>query len=94
MSGAAALIKQNVKVSASRLYNIGFPLLILVPLLIDLILIFTIPTESTIKAISPMPSLQKLARTARDVGEVKSLFGLQAPSNSGQLKSPLKTAPS
>ena len=82
MSG---VVRQTAKFSAARLYNIGFPVLILVPLLLDIIVLFMVPTEQTIKSLSGITTISDLARTARSVGDV-SFFKLRTPANSGQLR--------
>ncbi len=38
----------------SRMYNIAFPILIIVPLIFVLVVIFKIPIEKTISTIGPM----------------------------------------
>ena len=82
MSG---VIKSPAKFSATRLYNIGFPVLILVPLIIDLVILFIIPTEQTIKSLSGITNIGDLVSTARKTGDV-SFFKMRTPANSGQLR--------
>ena len=49
-----APIYKNVTYNPSRMYNIAFPILILVPLIFDIILLFTLPVERTILKVLPM----------------------------------------
>jgi hypothetical protein len=49
-----APIYKNVTYNPSRMYNIAFPIMILVPLIFNIILLFTMPVERTILKVLPM----------------------------------------
>ena len=78
MADGTTPVYKNVTYNPSRMYNIAFPLLILVPLIFDIILLFTMPVERTILKVLPMVKVGQQGLGGLSVG-------LRNPTRPGQL---------
>ncbi len=63
-----APVYKNVTYSPTRMYNIAFPILILVPLIFCIIILFTMPVERTILSVLPMVKVGQLGLAGVNVG--------------------------
>jgi hypothetical protein len=70
--------------SANRLYNALFPVMIGSSLLYLIIVIFITPTEDIIDTVTKGVSVQSLRQVQKQTGSV-SMFGLKDPRAPGQL---------
>jgi hypothetical protein len=70
--------------SASRLYNILFPIMIAVSLIYLIIIIFITPTEGAIDTLSKGVTVESLRQVQKQLGSV-SMFGLKDPRAPGQI---------
>ena len=78
---------QPKKFSASRLYNIFFPILIISSIIFTLVMIFMIPVEKTIMRESSAVTPTTLGQVQKALGTV-SMFGLRNATKPGQLSRP------
>jgi hypothetical protein len=78
MADGTAPVFKNVTYSPSRMYNIAFPILILVPLIFNIIILFTMPIERTILKVLPMVKIGQQGLGGLNVG-------LRNPIRPGQL---------
>ena len=70
--------------SANRLYNALFPVMIGASLLYLIIVIFITPTEDVIDVVTKGVSVQSLRQVQKQTGTV-SMFGLKDPRAPGQI---------
>ncbi len=71
-------------ISANRLYNIVFPVMIISSLLYLIVIIFITPTEGAIDSLDKGVSVNSLRQVQKSVGTI-SMFGLKDPTSPGVL---------
>ncbi len=76
--------KKQVKYNTSYLYNIGFPVIILLPLLFCLVVLFLVPVEKAIDVTRDMLSIDKLKTIRATTGSL-NLFKFRNPTHTGNL---------
>ncbi len=71
-------------ISASRLYNIVYPSMIISSLIYLIVIIFITPTEGAIDTLDKGVSVNSLRQVQKQVGTI-SMFGLKDPRSPGVL---------
>ena len=77
-------VPKNVKYNTSRLYNIAFPLIVLLPLLFNLVVLFLVPVEKAIDDTRDMLSPSKLATVRNATGSL-NMFKFRNPTRPGNI---------
>lgn len=76
--------KKQVKYNASYLYNIGFPIIIFLPMIFCLVVLFLVPVEKAIDATRDMLSIGKLQTIKSATGSL-NLFKFRTPTHTGNI---------